>query len=76
VPAILEQVYTVSRLEDLTRGDLFNACSLDEKKEIIRFYWGLLDRLAALKNESISWPAGYSLQQLSEALREVPQWYI
>lgn len=76
VPAILEQIYTASWLDALTRGDLFNTYSLDERKEIVRFYKGLLDRLAVLKNDSISWPVGYSLQQLSEALRDVPQWYI
>ena len=76
VPAILEQIYTDQWFDELTRGDLFNACSLDEKKDMIRFYWGLQERLHALKNESISWPVGYSLQQLTEALRDVPQWYI
>ena len=76
VPAILSQIYNSQWIKQLTDGDLPDTYTLEEKKDMIRFYSGLRDRLIEMKNESYSWPVGYSLQQLNEALRDIPQWYI
>lgn len=68
VPAILEWIYNGYWYEDLCQGNLLDDYTPEEKKDIIRFYAELRQRLSALKAESASWPKGYNLEQLMQFL--------